>query len=83
MARPVDMTWAIEQAKKKKLHVHGGVKWKDAWYIIWKDDRGPVYSSLANIGLIRKLGGHDWIHLDDGADTITHRVMNCTDGTLG
>jgi hypothetical protein len=57
MARPVDMTWAIEQAKKKKLHVHGGVKWKNAWYIIWKDDIGPVYSSLANIGLIRKLGG--------------------------
>ena len=82
MARLVDRDWAWQQASEGKLKVHSGVKWNDNWYVIWKDDDGPIYSSLADVGWMRKIGARDWIHM--GAyDTITERVMYGTSGSLG
>ena len=82
MARPVDRDWAWQQAREGQLKIHCGTKWNDQWYIIWKDDFGPVWSSPADEHWMRKMGCKDWIHL--GAhDTITERVMNGMNESLG
>ena len=83
MARLVPLKWALKKARNRELNVQAGVKWNGDWYVIWRDDIGPIYSSKASIGQIRAFGGADFIYMDQGIDTVTERTMSGTDAVLG
>ena len=83
MARLVPLKWALKKAKKRELNAQAGVKWNGDWYVIWRDEVGPIYSSKATIRQIRAFGGSDFIYMDDGLDTITERTLYRTDAVLG